>query len=289
MNHMEQTNHNGFNIRFWGVRGTIAVPSPDFMRYGGNTSCIEINCGHQTFILDAGTGIHTLGRTLKAGHVDLLLSHTHIDHICGLPFFSPMYDSNKSIHIWAGHLIPEHNLKQVFGYIMATPIFPITPEEFKADIHYHDFHAGEELATTRWKDAGIIVKTLPLNHPDRATGYRIEYAGKSLCYITDIEHTRGKPNQALIEFVRGATCLIYDSTYADENYEAHIGWGHSTWQEAVRIADAAQVELLVPFHHDPEADDHELDLRAQALEKARPGSRMAREHMELALHIKDIA
>jgi phosphoribosyl 1,2-cyclic phosphodiesterase len=272
-----------FNVRFWGVRGTIPVADKHFMQYGGNTSCIEVNCGDQTFILDAGTGIHTLGQHLAAKQVDILFSHSHIDHICGLPFFGPMYDKTRRIDLWAGHLKPEYDLLQVIKHIMAPPIFPITPMQFHADIHYHDFTAGDDLRAARWLDAGVTIKTLALNHPDRATGYRIDYKGKSLCYITDIEHTPGMLSTDVAEFVRGATCFIYDSTYCDEEFTKYIGWGHSTWQQAVRIADYAHVQTLVTFHHDPDANDTALDKRHQQLIAARPGSLTAREQMEINL------
>jgi len=278
---------SGFNVRFWGVRGTIPTPDAAFMRYGGNTSCVEVRCGAQTFILDAGTGIHNLGKTLTAQQIDILFSHTHIDHICGLPFFEPAYDANRRIDLWAGHLRPEYDLPQVVHHLMSPPVFPITPQAFRAEIHYHDFTAGEEPRTSRWLDAGIAVKTLPLHHPDRATGYRIEYAGHALCYITDIEHIPGALDPALVAFARNASCLIYDGTYDDDHFDRYRGWGHSTWQEAARIADAASVNTLVVFHHDPLAPDEMLDKRAAALEQIRPGSHMARESLELSLFSPD--
>ena len=272
-----------FLLRFWGVRGTIPVADRNFMKYGGNTSCIEVTCGDHSFILDAGTGIHMLGLQLAARHIDILFSHTHIDHICGLPYFGPLYDKSRRIDMWAGHLHPDYDLLQVIKHVMAPPIFPITPQQFNAEIHYHDFTAGEDLRTSRWLDAGITIKTLALNHPDRATGYRIEYRGKSLCYITDIEHTVGMLNTELAEFVRGASCMIYDSTYCDEEFSRYVGWGHSTWQQAVRIANYAQIGTLVTFHHDPDANDEKLDKRDAQLQQLRPGSVTAREGMVIDL------
>jgi phosphoribosyl 1,2-cyclic phosphodiesterase len=277
------TSNKGFTATFWGVRGTFPITGSSVMQYGGNTSCIELNCNGVSIILDAGTGIRNLGEKIQEKHIDILLSHSHIDHISGLPFFKPAYDSARRIDVWAGHLKPEHSLPQVISHIMSPPIFPITDAAFKAKMHYHDFTAGGELREERWEKAGIQITTLPLNHPDRATGYRIEYNGHSLCYITDIEHVPGKINNDLVKFVGKADYLVYDATYTDETFQQYKGWGHSTWQEAVRIADAAGVRNLVLFHHDPEATDAILDKRALQIEKARKGTLLAKEGLKLSI------
>jgi phosphoribosyl 1,2-cyclic phosphodiesterase len=274
-----------FSVTFWGVRGTIPATGKDFIQYGGNTSCLEVRIGKQLFILDAGSGIRALGDQIKGTdtQIDILFSHSHIDHIAGLPFFAPAYDADTRIDLWAGHLRPQYDLLQVVRMIMAPPIFPITPQQFEAEMRYHDFHAGMDIRTSRWLDNGITIRTLPLPHPDQATGYRIEYGGKSLCYITDIEHTPGEVNQVLAAFVQGCSCLIYDGTYCDEEFERYVGWGHSTWQEAVRVADAAQVEQLIVFHHDPQATDAILDTRQKQLTQKRANALMAKEAMHIDL------
>jgi phosphoribosyl 1,2-cyclic phosphodiesterase len=277
------TKTKNFTATFWGVRGTFPITGASVMQYGGNTSCVELNCNDVSIILDAGTGIRALGEKIKSQHIDILLSHSHIDHISGLPFFKPAYDSSRQIDVWAGHLKPEHSLPQVISHIMSPPIFPITDVAFKAKMHYHDFTAGGELKNERWEKAGIHIKTLALNHPDRATGYRIEHAGHSLCYITDIEHVPGQINKELVSFVKNTDYLIYDATYSDENFQQHKGWGHSTWQEAVRIADAAGVKTLVLFHHDPEATDEILDKRTVQIEKTRKGTLLAKEGVTLTI------
>jgi phosphoribosyl 1,2-cyclic phosphodiesterase len=277
------TSNKEFTAIFWGVRGTFPITGASVMQYGGNTSCIELNCNSVSIILDAGTGIRSLGEKIEAKQIDILLSHSHIDHISGLPFFKPAYDSARKIDVWAGHLKPEHSLPQVISHIMSPPIFPITDAAFKAKMHYHDFAAGGELKEERWAKAGVSIQTLPLNHPDRATGYRIEYNSHSLCYITDIEHIPGKINTDLVKFVSKADYLVYDATYTDENFQQYKGWGHSTWQEAVRIADAASVKNLILFHHDPEASDAILDQRAIQIEKMRKGTLLAKEGMRLTI------
>jgi len=276
---------NPFVLHFWGVRGTLPMPGEATLTYGGNTSCVEVRCGEHVLVLDAGSGLKAMGDRHAAQTMDILLSHTHIDHVLGLPFFTPAYDAKHHIRLWAGNLKPESDLRSVISHLMAPPLFPLTPDNFRAQIEYHDFTAGDEVRHDSWNKAGIRITTMPLPHPDRATGYRIEYGGKSLCYITDYEHVPGTIDPALVAFVKEADCLIYDSTYDDEEFEHFKGWGHSTWQQAARLADAAKVKTLVLFHHDPDATDSKLNKRAAALEKMRPGSVMAHDGLEMGLHL----
>lgn len=272
-----------FRIKFWGVRGTLPVPGQATLRYGGNTSCVEVQCAGRTVILDAGTGLYPLGLAMRAKEADILLSHTHIDHLVGLLFFPPAYEAGRRLRVWAGHLLPEHRLEEVIDRLMSPPIFPLTRNDFKASMEYKDFHAGSPLEPGCWAADGITVDTLPLNHPDRATGYRVTHAGRSLCYITDIEHAQETPDAALVRFLRGADALIYDSTYTDEEFARHRGWGHSTWQQGVRLAEAAGVKKLLLFHHDPAADDATLAARQEAVTRRFPEALLTQEGMEISL------
>ena len=268
-------------VHFHGVRGTIACPGGEYIRYGGNTACIEIRCGSHLVILDAGTGLRPLGVELtQNGKIDcaLLLSHTHLDHIAGLPFFVPLFLKGNKIQLWAGHLAGQgETLKQVIKRIMAAPLFPIPLEALSAEINFRDFSAGETFEL----QPGVKVRTAPLNHPNGATGYRLEYAGRSVCYVTDTEHVEGRLDKNILGLIEGADVFIYDSTYTAEEYPRYRGWGHSTWQEGVRLADAAEVKLFTVFHHAPEHDDNTMDEIAAAVRRARPASTIAHEGMIL--------
>ncbi|MSQ89381.1 MAG: MBL fold metallo-hydrolase [Betaproteobacteria bacterium] len=240
-----------------------------------------MRCGARLLLLDGGTGMRALGNQLLAEaplEADLFFTHTHFDHICGLPFFKPFFQPHNGFRLWAGHLGAGMTLHRVLREFMATPLFPVPPEIFKAQMEYRDFKGGETLAPA----PGIVLRTAVLNHPDGATGYRIEYGGKSVCYVTDTEHLPGTPDRKVLALIEGADILIYDCMYTDEEYaKSYVGWGHSTWQEGVRLCQTAGVKKLVVFHHDPEHDDAQLDAIGRELEAALPGAVVAREGMVL--------
>ena len=269
-----------FHLRFWGVRGSIASSRDQASRYGNNTPCVEVRCGEHLIIFDAGTGIVNLGSALLCeGPLDthIYLSHTHLDHICGLPFFKPLYEGKNKIRLSAGNLKPDYSLKEVLNQMMAPPLFPVSTDIFQADVSYQDFVSGEPHEP--WP--GIQISTVPLNHPNGATGYRLDYRNNTICYVTDTEHQQGILDINLLRFIEGADLFIYDSTYTDQEYAHFKGFGHSTWQEGVKLAEAANVKKLVIFHHDPEHDDKFMDRVAREAENVRPGTVVAREGMTL--------
>jgi phosphoribosyl 1,2-cyclic phosphodiesterase len=271
----------GLGLSFWGVRGSIACPSAEHVLFGGNTSCIELHAGASRIILDAGTGLRELGNRFNREGVkeaSLLLTHTHWDHINGFPFFTPAYALGRSFRIMAGHL-GAGKVRNVLAGQMAEPVFPVPLEAMRAELLFEDFAAGDHFAL----GSGVKVQTSPLNHPNGATGYRIEYEGKSVCYVTDTEHVVDKPDQRVLGLIEGADLVIYDASYTDEEFPSKIGWGHSTWQEAIRLCRVANVKRLAIFHHAPEHDDQfMLDLEQQAHEKWE-GAFVAREKTTLTI------
>jgi phosphoribosyl 1,2-cyclic phosphodiesterase len=275
------TDQKDFYVRFWGVRGSLACPGSGTVRYGGNTSCLEIRCGDYFLIFDAGTGIRRLGEQLMAEvpiDAHIYFTHSHFDHICGLPFFAPLFVPENRIQMAAGHLLPEYTLEKVLCEMMIAPLFPIPPGVFQADITYSDFNVGQTLEPY----PGLAVRTGPLNHPNRATGYRVEFDGKSICYLTDTEHPENGRDEAIVDLIRGADLVIYDSMYTDDEYPKYKGYGHSTWQEGVRLVEAAQAKTLVIFHHEPSHEDDFMDGIAKEAEALRPGTIVAKEGMMLS-------
>ena len=271
-----------FSVRFWGVRGSIACSGPRTARYGGNTSSLEVRCDERVLLFDAGTGLRYLGHSLPIADTidaDLFLTHTHFDHVVGLPFFKPFFKSQNRFRLWAGHLVEGMTLRRVLGEFMMSPLFPVPPQIFRARMEYREFKAGETLRPAE----GIAVRTTLLNHPDGATGYRVDYGGHSVCYLTDTEHVPGAPDRNILGLIAGADLVIYDSMYTDAEYDAYVGWGHSTWQEGVRLCRAAGAKRLAVFHHDPEHDDDMLDGIAREVEKELPGSIVARDGLVVAV------
>jgi phosphoribosyl 1,2-cyclic phosphodiesterase len=274
----------GLKVKFWGVRGSIACASSDHMVYGGNTSCVEVNAGGAVAIFDAGTGIRGLGKDLLRRGVTsatVLLSHTHWDHINGFPFFAPAFSPGFALDVLAGHLVGrEGGIRSVFATQMDTPTFPVPLEALRGSIRFDDFAAGESFAL----NDQVTVRTAALRHPNGSTGYRIDYGGQSVCYVTDTEHLPGQPDQNVLDLIAGADLVIYDSTYTDDEFPTKVGWGHSTWQEGIRLCRAANVRRIAIFHHDPEHDDTfmtalEDDARCDWPE----GALVAREGMVLTL------
>jgi CheY-like chemotaxis protein len=272
---MALSKENIMHLRFWGTRGSLPKPGPTTLRYGGNTSCVEVRtAGGTLIVLDCGSGAHDLGQALLAAasgplHGHLLITHTHWDHIQGFPFFAPLFVPG---HVWdiygpgglGGHL------EEVLARQMEYAYFPITLGQLGATVRYHDLVEG----TFTLEDVNITTRYL--NHPGLTLGYRLEGDGAVLVYATDHEpHARPQPDQpgepsggALpvhyedrghIEFLSGADLIIHDAQYTAAEYAQKIGWGHSPVTYVVDVALAARGKRLALFHHDPARGDAELD------------------------------
>jgi len=251
-----------FLIRFWGVRGSIATPGAATANVGGNTSCVEVRCGEELFVLDAGTGLRGLGDDLmRRGErqAEILLSHLHWDHIQGLPFFVPLYVPGTELTLrgpaWGGG-----GLEGALRRQMSSPGFPVEFADVGARVTLQELAHG-----SRFASGATRVQAAKLNHPGGVLGYRIEHGGKSVVYATDTEHW-ACVDPALLQLAQDADVLIYDAQYTPEEYPTKVGWGHSTFEAASELAKRAGVKRLVLFHHDPRRDDAavaELESRAR--------------------------
>jgi phosphoribosyl 1,2-cyclic phosphodiesterase len=270
-------------VKFWGVRGSIACPTPEHMLYGGNTSCIEVSDGHNRLILDAGTGLRALGQDVMQSSLSsgvLLFTHTHWDHICGFPFFTPFYLPGRHFRVMAGHLKDKGGIQSVLASQMATPTFPVPLAALKATMHYEDFRFGDNLTDIF---PGLVARTGSINHPDGATGYRLEWHGKVVCYITDVEHEVGILDPTVMRLIDSADLVIYDCTYTDAQFADKIGWGHSTWQQGVRLCRAANAKQLAIFHHNPDHTDVIMAGIERDAKQVWDGAVVARDEMVLVL------
>ena len=260
-------------VQFWGTRGSIPSPGPRTVRYGGNTPCVEVRTTDGwLIILDAGTGMRELGRSLlgRANGApikgDIFLTHAHWDHIQGIPFFGPIFQRGNHFTIWGSQAL-EGSIDRIVRDQMNPVVFPVTFEELDATI---DFSAINE---TKQQRMGFEVSAFPVRHPGGALGYRFTETtdgARSMVYISDNELGSGGKYETpvgwrskLVEFVKGARVLVHDTTYTAEEYDHYRGWGHSTYDDALALAIEAKVETLVLFHHKPERSDEELDERLE--------------------------
>ncbi|MFM2065024.1 MAG: hypothetical protein RLZZ507_4695 [Cyanobacteriota bacterium] len=280
---------NQFTVQFWGVRGSIPCPGPNTVRYGGNTPCVAMQVGGKRLIFDCGTGVHVLGQSLLSqmpveGHI--FFTHSHWDHMQGFPFFTPAFIKGNKFNIY-GAIAPDGStIEQRLNDQMLHPNFPVPLQIMQAKLSFNTVKAGQPIHID-----DIIIETAHLNHPGEAVGYRVNWRGGAAVYITDTEHFPDRLDENILWLSRNADILIYDSTYTDDEYYSakspKIGWGHSTWQEAVKIAQAANVKTLAIYHHDPAHNDDFLDnVGKQAYEKF-PGAIMAREGLVLEVPVLD--
>lgn len=281
--HASESYVSEFVVQFWGVRGSIAAPGSETVRYGGNTSCVEMRIGGQRLIFDGGTGLRVLGKNLlKQMPVEahMFFTHSHWDHIQGFPFFVPAFVKGNCFHIYGAIAPNGATMKQRLHDQMLHPNFPVPMQVMQADLKFYDLFPGDVLEL-----GDITIETGSLNHPNTAMGYRITWNNRTVVYATDTEHYPDRLDENLLHLARNAQMLIYDACYTDEEYHdpkaPKIGWGHSTWQEAIKLARAANVNKAVIFHHDPNHCDDFLDEVEAQVQSVFPNGVLAREGMIL--------
>lgn len=269
-------------VKFWGVRGSVSCAYPDFLEYGGNTACVELEILGRTVILDAGTGLPWLGNDLlKRGVKDihLLMSHFHNDHTGGLNYFKPIYIPGHAIHIKAALNYGDRTIEDLFRQHMMAELHPVQYDALPSEVDCWGFNAGDEFDLFE----GAHVKTYMLQHPAGCTSYRIEAEGKVFVYATDTEHTPGAPDMGLVAHMRDADLVIYDTTYTEQELPTKVGWGHSTWEEGVKLCQMAGAKRMAMFHYSPDYNDTQVRAMALAATQAWPGAFGAKEGMELTL------
>jgi phosphoribosyl 1,2-cyclic phosphodiesterase len=301
-------------INFWGTRGSIPVPGPGTLRYGGNTTCVELRADGEIIVLDAGSGIRPLGIALQKEfqtqpiRLSLLITHAHWDHIQGFPFFKPAYDSKNHISIF-GCDGAGATFRQIMAEPMKAPFFPITMRELSARMDI------KKLSEMKFSIGKVAVHAAFVNHPGVCVGYRIFISGGSVAFLPDHEpyefflhSARAKQLSAeqtqkiaadeharLVQFLRGSDILILDSQYTDQEYKTHVGWGHGSISSAVALALDAEVRTLILFHHDPSHDDNMVDAIVQSARElvAKSGKPLevtgAQQGTEILLGAKKIA
>jgi len=275
-----------FSVRFWGDRGSIPCPGPATVKFGGNTSCLEIRADERLVIVDLGTGIKPLGDYLMANDfkkgpidTDIFITHTHWDHIMGFPMFTPIFIPTSKLRIRGPVSYEDDTLESIIGAQLSYRYWPVRQSELSADIQY------DQLKETQLDlGDGLTVRTKYLNHPILCLGYRFEYQEKSIVTAYDTEPFKNlfptdpedptynedaaiegeavakEENEKILKFFEGADVLIHDSQYTQKEYEAgKVGWGHSSYEHAINSGHKAKVKNLVLFHHDPNRSDDQLE------------------------------
>ena len=249
----------------WGCRGSLASPGPETIRYGGNTSCLELRLSDDTLIvLDAGTGIRPLGvelmRRPRLPRIDILLTHLHIDHLEGLGFFGPLWDPEAEIHVW-GPASPTQSLEMRIAMYLSPPFFPVHLRDIPSRPIFHD------VPPTEWSVGAATVEADLINHPGPTVGFRIKEGDRLMAYMPDHEPALGVDDLATaspewvsgVKVAYGVDVLFHDAQYTQAEYDARLGWGHSSTEQAVLFGRLAKAQRFIMFHHDPLHTDDQLD------------------------------
>lgn len=302
---------DALTVTFWGVRGSYPMPGPSTVRVGGNTACVSVRAGKQLIIFDAGTGVIGLGRALIAQQqsddrpitMTLFVSHTHHDHTQGFPFFSPIYLPSTTLYVFGPRTLHE-DLERALARAMLPPVFPISFDQLPCTRVMRNLNEGQVVVLNdgavheprvlyEQRDVlpaapdSVLIRVMRSHaHPQGVFVYRLEYGNQAIVYATDTEgYADG--DQRLIKFARGASLLIHDAQYTEAEYASQTmpkqGWGHSTWQMAAGVAQAAGAQQLVLFHHEPEHNDAMLEQLANDTRKIFPATLLAYEGLEIKL------
>jgi phosphoribosyl 1,2-cyclic phosphodiesterase len=248
-------------VKVWGARGSVPAPGPEMIRYGGNTSCVQVTLrSGEELILDAGTGIRTLGLDLTSSpQINILLTHLHLDHIQGLMFFPPCFRSEARITIW-GPASPEASLEDRISRYISAPLSPVEVRELPCSVAFRDTPA------TEWELGSATIRAEAVTHRGPTLGYRITDGDTTLCYIPDHEPALGASLPELerewisgYDLAHGADLLIHDCQYTDDEYPQHVGWGHSGVGDTLTFAHRVEARRVLLFHHDPLHSDQFLD------------------------------
>jgi len=256
-------------IKIWGCRGSIATPGPTTLRYGGNSTCLEIRPAEgQIIIVDAGSGLRNLGKVLSqekdVTRIRFFFTHSHWDHLVGFPFFQPAYSDRFSITLCSGQHVQD-SIRKYLSHQMEPPYFPVAFHLLKAKFDFRCERPDMKPGNCHFDR--VEIHPVPLNHPNGGYGYKFIERGKTFVFLTDNElgskHEGGLSREKYIDFCRGVDLLFHDAQYTDEEYKLTQGWGHSTFVDATDIAIDAGVKSLGLFHHDPDRIDDDLDRQVE--------------------------
>lgn len=255
-------------IKCWGSRGSIPVSGLEYIKYGGDTTCIEIRTeSNDVIIIDAGTGVRRLGNKLveeKRKKLNFLFTHAHWDHLMGFPFFKPLYKDETTIEIY-GCPFPGNYIENVITKVMTPPNFPVQYSDLKAKIHYNNS------CNSSFQIGSASISYIPLSHPNGGRGYKLVENGRTFVFLTDNElgheHPGGLSKSDYIDFCKGADLLIHDAEYTPEEYKSTVSWGHSAWTDTLEVALKAGVKKLGLFHLNQERTDSEMDAIVDSIQK----------------------
>ena len=268
-----------WRLTVWGVRGSAPRSAPDCLEFGGCTTCLSLECEEELVILDAGSGLSSMGQGFihkkQFKRLHILLSHLHLDHILGLPCFPPFFDPEMEIHLYGSK-----GFRQNLELLMAPPYWPVGFHDFKARVTFHELNPGDGFSLEILKGEFLKGYTMQGNHPGGSLLYRLEAAGKSLTYALDCEMDE-KTFHQLAEFSRGTCLLIWDAGFSPEHLRP--GWGHSTWQQGIALRLAAQAKMALMMHYDWSYSDTFLRCQEQKARQQDPASRFAKEGMVITL------